>query len=154
MKKSLFFMLKQIIFVTHGHSRLEDFGPLAKRLDTSGPGHSKTLICLDWNNCIVALAACLGWFSCWKVNLLLSKSSAVSNKFTSRILLYLAPFPPLHETATTMFHCGDDAFSVLHVGQKVGFSFCLGESPSVLARLLLNHKQDFLRLPSCCKLSR
>ncbi|MED6276846.1 hypothetical protein CHARACLAT_007087 [Characodon lateralis] len=40
---------------------------------------------------IVSLAVCSQWFSCWKVNLHLSlRSSAASNRFSSRIFLDLA----------------------------------------------------------------
>ncbi len=54
-------------------------------------GYSNTL-CFDLNHSIVALAVCLGSLSCWKVNLRPSlKSFADSNRFSSRIALYLAP---------------------------------------------------------------
>ena len=55
-------------------------------------GHSNTWICFDLNHSIVALAVCLGSLSCWKVKLRPSlKSFADSNRFSSKIVLYLAP---------------------------------------------------------------
>ena len=50
------------------------------------------VLCFDLNHSIVALAVCLGSLSCWKVNLRPSlKSFADSNRFSSKIVLYLAP---------------------------------------------------------------
>ena len=56
-------------------------------------GHSRTFTLLFWNHSSVALAVCLGSFSCWNVNLCRSrKSFALWSRFSSRICLCLAPF--------------------------------------------------------------
>ncbi|MEQ2281636.1 hypothetical protein AMECASPLE_032478 [Ameca splendens] len=55
-----------------------------------GLAHRTTKICYVLNHSIVALALCLGSLSCWKVNLLSLQSFADSNRFSSKIALYLA----------------------------------------------------------------
>ena len=89
--------------------------------------HSRTFRDLSRSQSCIILAVCLGWLTCWKVNLRPSLRSWVFwSWFSSRISLYFAPliYPsiltslpipaaektsPQHDAATTMLQCRDAA---------------------------------------------
>jgi len=80
---------------------------------------------MDGRTSPIALDESLGWLSFWEVNLRPSSSSLTNwSRFTSRRNFVYLKTPQLHDSATTMLHCGDGVLQVMSGVVFAPSSFC------------------------------